>query len=76
MRFPIPTISLPILWRARTLLALSDEIWSEIQGRVVSGPVRLGLPYDLTGSPNSIVTLSLSSKPDSRCWSARTPCRI
>ena len=39
-----------LLGRARKLLALSDEIWSEIHGGVVSGPVRLGLPYDLVGT--------------------------
>ncbi len=39
-----------LLSRARTLLALNDEIWSEIEGGVVAGPVRLGLPYDLVGT--------------------------
>ncbi|GJD50543.1 HTH-type transcriptional regulator ArgP [Methylobacterium crusticola] len=39
-----------LLGRARTLLALNDEIWSEIEGGVVAGPVRLGLPYDLVGT--------------------------
>lgn len=39
-----------LLARARLLLALNDEIWSEIKGGVVAGPVRLGLPYDLVDS--------------------------
>lgn len=39
-----------LLDRARTLLALNDEIWSEIKGGVVAGPVRLGLPYDLVST--------------------------
>ncbi|SEQ64861.1 DNA-binding transcriptional regulator, LysR family [Faunimonas pinastri] len=39
-----------LLGRARTLLALNDEIWSEIAGGGVAGPVRLGLPYDLIAS--------------------------
>ncbi|GAB0117595.1 LysR family transcriptional regulator [Acidisoma sp. 7E03] len=36
-----------LLSRARALLALNDEIWTEIDGGVVAGSVRLGLPYDL-----------------------------
>lgn len=39
-----------LLGRARALLALNDEIWSEIEGGVAAGPVRLGLPYDLVGT--------------------------
>jgi DNA-binding transcriptional LysR family regulator len=39
-----------LLGRARALLALNDEIWSEIEGGAVAGPVRLGLPYDLVGT--------------------------
>lgn len=35
------------LERARPLIAANDEIWSEIEGGAVSGPVRLGLPFDL-----------------------------
>jgi DNA-binding transcriptional LysR family regulator len=39
-----------LLGHARALLALNDEIWSEIEGGVVAGPVRLGLPYDLVST--------------------------
>ena len=39
-----------LLGRARTLLALNDEIWSEIAGGDIAGPVRLGLPFDLIGT--------------------------
>lgn len=39
-----------LLGRARALLALNDEIWSEIEGSVIAGPVRLGVPYDLVGT--------------------------
>lgn len=36
-----------LLHRIRPLIAANDEIWSEIKGGAVTGPVRLGLPYDL-----------------------------
>lgn len=35
--------------KARRLLALNDEIWSDISDGAVHGPVRLGVPYDLVG---------------------------
>lgn len=38
-----------LLSRVRPLIAVNDEIWSEIEGGAVAGPVRLGLPYDLVG---------------------------
>ncbi|ALN75062.1 LysR family transcriptional regulator [Aureimonas sp. AU20] len=38
-----------LLRRVRPLIAANDEIWSEIEGGVASGPVRLGLPFDLVG---------------------------
>jgi DNA-binding transcriptional LysR family regulator len=38
-----------LLGRARTLIAVNDEIWNEIEGGIVAGSVRLGLPYDLVG---------------------------
>lgn len=39
-----------LLVRARALLALNDEVWSEIEGGAVAGTVRLGLPFDLVGT--------------------------
>lgn len=39
-----------LLGRARALIAYNDEVWSEMDGGVVTGPVRLGLPYDLVGT--------------------------
>ncbi len=38
-----------LLGKARAMLVLNDEVWSEIEGGVVAGRVRLGLPYDLVG---------------------------
>lgn len=38
-----------LLDRARALVAFNDEVWAEIEGGVVAGPIRLGLPYDLVG---------------------------
>lgn len=39
-----------LLGKARRLLALNDEIWSEMTARPSSGSVRLGVPYDLIGT--------------------------
>lgn len=39
-----------LLDKARRLLALNDDLWSEISDRVVDGRVRLGAPYDLVGT--------------------------
>lgn len=39
-----------LLGKARRLLALNDEIWSEMTAKVNSGSVRLGVPYDLIGT--------------------------
>lgn len=36
-----------LLARSRLLLALNDDIWSEMTAGAVQGKVRLGLPYDL-----------------------------
>lgn len=36
-----------LLARSRPLLALNDDIWSEMTAGTVGGKVRLGLPYDL-----------------------------
>ncbi|WP_414832421.1 LysR family transcriptional regulator [Afifella sp. YEN Y35] len=38
------------LGRIRPLIVTNDEIWSEIERGDVSGPVRLGLPFDLVDS--------------------------
>ena len=38
-----------LLGKARRLLALNDEIWTDLRGGTVGGSVRLGLPYDLVG---------------------------
>jgi DNA-binding transcriptional LysR family regulator len=39
-----------LLGRARRLLALNDELWSDMTARIVEGRVRLGAPYDLVGT--------------------------
>ncbi len=39
-----------LLGKVRRMLALNDEIWTDINGGAVDGPVRLGLPHDLVGS--------------------------
>ncbi|TPL82371.1 LysR substrate-binding domain-containing protein [Mesorhizobium sp. B2-3-12] len=36
--------------KARRLLSLNDEIWTEMAGNAVAGQVRLGVPYDLVGT--------------------------
>ena len=36
--------------RAKRLLAMNDEIWSEMTTEVYSGHVRLGVPYDLVAT--------------------------
>ncbi|MBP2300299.1 LysR family transcriptional regulator [Azospirillum picis] len=38
-----------LLGKSRRLLALNDEIWADITGGAVDGPVRIGVPYDLVG---------------------------
>ncbi|QND50672.1 LysR family transcriptional regulator (plasmid) [Phyllobacterium sp. 628] len=42
-----------LLTKARRLLALNDDIWSEMTADALQGKVRLGLPYDLV----SIITV-------------------
>lgn len=39
-----------LLGKVRRLLALNDEIWADIDGGAIDGPVRLGMPYDLVGA--------------------------
>ncbi len=36
--------------KAKRLLGLNDEIWTEMAGTEVAGQVRLGVPYDLVGT--------------------------
>jgi DNA-binding transcriptional LysR family regulator len=63
--------------KAKRLLGLNDEIWAEMTGNIVSGRVRLGVPYDLVGTilapvlkafteawPQVDVTLVCASSPD------------
>lgn len=38
-----------LLMKARALLELNDEVWADMTGRTISGPVRFGVPYDLMG---------------------------
>lgn len=38
-----------LLAKARVLLQLNDEVWAEMSEQSLSGPVRLGVPYDLMG---------------------------
>lgn len=39
-----------LLGKAQQMLALNDEIWSQMNGGALDGCVRLGLPVDLVGS--------------------------
>ncbi|MBZ9997582.1 LysR substrate-binding domain-containing protein [Mesorhizobium sp. BH1-1-4] len=39
-----------LLDKARRMLSLNDEIWTEMAGNAVAGQVRLGVPYDLVGT--------------------------
>ncbi|WP_425453044.1 LysR family transcriptional regulator [Bosea caraganae] len=39
-----------LLGRARRLLSLNDEIWTDMTAKVTRGSVRLGVPYDLIGT--------------------------
>jgi DNA-binding transcriptional LysR family regulator len=39
-----------LLGKAQQLLALNDELWSDLKGGGITGPVRLGVPYDLVGT--------------------------
>lgn len=62
---------------ARRLLALNDEIWTEMTETAIGGAVRLGVPYDLVGCvltpalrrfveacPQVEVSLSFGSSPE------------
>ena len=66
-----------LLGKARQLLGLNDEIWTEMVATDVSGPVRLGLPYDLMerclapvlgryaeAHPQTEVSISCAASPD------------
>lgn len=39
-----------LLGKVRRLLALNDEIWTDINGGTIGGVVRLGVPHDLVGA--------------------------
>lgn len=39
-----------LIAKARGMLALNDQLWTELQGNPVQGIVRLGVPYDLAGT--------------------------
>ncbi|AYD01045.1 LysR substrate-binding domain-containing protein [Neorhizobium sp. NCHU2750] len=39
-----------LLFRARHMLVLNDELWSAMTERAIEGRVRLGAPYDLVGT--------------------------
>jgi len=39
-----------LLGKARRMLALNDELWSDMTARIVDGHVRLGAPHDLVGT--------------------------
>ena len=39
-----------LLGKARRMLALNDEIWSDINGGTIDGMVRLGVAHDLVGT--------------------------
>ena len=38
-----------LLGQARRMVALNDEVWTELNGGALTGPVRVGVPYDLLG---------------------------
>ncbi|RYC29691.1 LysR family transcriptional regulator [Lichenibacterium minor] len=38
-----------LLGNARRLVALNDEVWTDLEGGALAGPVRLGVPHDLLG---------------------------
>ncbi len=39
-----------LLGQARRLVSLNDEVWTDLDGGTLAGPVRLGVPYDLVGT--------------------------
>jgi DNA-binding transcriptional LysR family regulator len=39
-----------LLGKARRLLALNDELWSDMTAKIADGHIRLGAPYDLVGT--------------------------
>jgi DNA-binding transcriptional LysR family regulator len=39
-----------LLGKARRLLILNDELWSDMTAKVMDGQIRLGVPYDLVGT--------------------------
>lgn len=39
-----------LLNRARALLELNDQVWADMSPQHLSGPVRMGVPYDLLGA--------------------------
>ena len=39
-----------LLGKARRLVALNDEVWRDLDGAALAGPVRFGVPYDLLGA--------------------------
>lgn len=36
-----------LLGKARRLVALNDDVWTDLDGAALAGPVRLGVPHDL-----------------------------
>lgn len=38
-----------LLGQARRMVALNDEVWADLNGGALAGPVRLGVPFDLLG---------------------------
>jgi len=55
-----------LLGKARRLLALNDEIWTDINGGTIDGPVRLGVPYHLVGACLAPVLKSYAGACDPR----------
>jgi DNA-binding transcriptional LysR family regulator len=39
-----------LLSKARRIISLNDELWTDISGQTIEGRVRLGAPYDLVGT--------------------------
>lgn len=39
-----------LLGKARRMVALNDEVWTDLDGAALAGPARFGVPFDLLGA--------------------------
>jgi len=49
-RLALTQVGENFLEKAKRLLGMNDEIWMDMTNRPLSGPLRLGVPYDLVGT--------------------------